>query len=241
MSELNLTWKLKLVGTQLDLSRAITTALTEELDKWLKPICNSINRKIRTLLGKAFRNSPEYKSLMGEKNIKGTESLRGHFGFDDTSKIDTIIDQWVDSVHTDINLRKGLTVLRAGLTVYAIKENFTDVLGLPEAFQETGKSAKIGPIRVPSNYTVLIPWLKDLLFEGDKTLIADYMISFDPRSQPASRSGQAIMLKAKGRRWFVPTQFAGTKNDNWVTRTLIKVYPKMTEIIESTIVSYLQK
>lgn len=61
-----------------------------------------------------------------------------------------------------------------------------------------------------------IPWLEWLLTRGNEIIIADYHIKFG--FAMASRSGGAIM--APTLEWSVPSQFAGTRDDNWITRAL---------------------
>jgi hypothetical protein len=86
-------------------------------------------------------------------------------------------------------------------------------------------------------YSDGIPWLRHLLLKGDTTTIMDYTITFNPDKIATSRSGQAIMIKSKLKRWFIPAPFAGTLNDNWVTRALQnEVYPKLEGIIQNTLV-----
>lgn len=236
--QLNLNYSLKIVENNKQITELILEALLPTLKSKLNKVRSVLDYELKEVFHDGITRSAEYKSLKGEKNIPGGESLMGHFGFDDQGdKVDAIINRWTSSIHSEMFLQRTGTKLNAGVQVYLINKAYTDVLGMIEAVQETNKSAKIGPIRVPAAYITLIPWLRFLLFEGDKSLIEEYMITFDLRGNTTSRSGQALMLKARGKRWFVPGVFAGTENDNWVTRVLQnEVYPKLEGTIKNTLV-----
>lgn len=101
----------------------------------------------------------------------------------------------------DIHFDMKNTTMR----IEAIQANFQNVLGLPEAQQLTNKG-------------VSLDWLDWLLIKGDKTIIREYEI--EPAQGRRSRTGLAVMVKAKKGRWKVPAQYAGTVNKNWVTRAI---------------------
>jgi hypothetical protein len=216
----------------------ILDIIHDKLRLKLKKIALIIDDELKTIFHDAITNSKEYKSLKGEKNLAGGESLLGHFGFDDGgAKVDAIVNKWVSNIHSEVFLRKTNTKLEAGIQVYTINKTFKDVLGMAEAVQDTSKAAKAGLLRTPKAYSVLIPWLRDLLFEGDKTLLTEHTITFNPKSLSTSRSKQAIMIKSRTKKWHVPSEVAGTEEDNWIIRVLEKdIYPKMEGVIESTVI-----
>mgnify|MGYP003646261604 FL=1 len=63
-----------------------------------------------------------------------------------------------------------------------------------------------------------LEWLKWLLLEGDRVIVANYR--FEPSNKGTSRTGEGIMIKTRGGGWNVPPQFAGVDNDNFATRAL---------------------
>lgn len=237
---LQLDWKLKLVENQTLIKKMII----EELEKYLRPklhrIKGVIDAELKTILHNAIVNSAEYKSLKGEKNMAGDESLMGHFGFDDGgNKVDAIVNKWVAGIHSEMFLFKSSANgrLSAGIKVYAINKSYADVLGMPEAIQNTGRAYGVGLLKIPASYTTLLPWLRILLFDGTKSvLMTDHTITFHPKKPELSRSKQAVMVKSKTRRWFIPEPFAGTITDNWVLRVLEQdVYPKMEGLIKDAL------
>lgn len=224
-------YKLKLVESHT----TIKTLIIEELEKKIRPrlqkIKNIIDAELKTIFHNAVVNSPEYKSLKGEKNMAGDESLMGHFGFDDGgNKVDAIVNKWVEGLHSEIFLMKSSGKLSAGVQIYGVSASYADVLGMPEAQQSIGKSREIGGM-------ASLPWLNILLLDGTKAvLITDHTITFHPKKLEFSRSKQAIMVKSKTKRWFIPEPFAGTISDNWILRVLKQdIYPKMDGFIKDAI------
>lgn len=77
------------------------------------------------------------------------------------------------------------------------------------------KNAKI-PIN-PTKNRDHIPWLRWLLFFGNSYLIKDY--AYLDIKAPDSRSGRGIMEYEEGDAWKIPSEYAGTSNSNWLSRT----------------------
>lgn len=67
-----------------------------------------------------------------------------------------------------------------------------------------------------------IPWVEWLLTMGTQEIIKDYRITFNPEIVDGSnsRSGKALMVKAKDKLWSVPEEFAGTSEDNMIVNAL---------------------
>lgn len=75
----------------------------------------------------------------------------------------------------------------------------------------------------------LVNWLYWLLFTGNAIAIADYEVAYGD----VGRTGQAIMIKSGSFR--VPQQFAGTPENNWITRAANNSLPRIRNIIEKTL------
>lgn len=65
-----------------------------------------------------------------------------------------------------------------------------------------------------------IEWLRWLLEEGSTTIISDYEIAYNLNDQQYrnSRSKAAVMVEGNG--WGVPSEFAGTDGNNFITRAI---------------------
>jgi len=69
-----------------------------------------------------------------------------------------------------------------------------------------------------------------LLLYGGQIIVRNYRVKMG--SNRASRTGMAIMVESPGDSWRVPPEFAGTSNNNWVTRALSKIDDKILDIIQ---------
>lgn len=162
-------------------------------------IANDISRSVKT----TFTNAPEYGSLTGDGELAKAFGLPQS---DAISKLDTIIDVLAQSIQVKFrkfgNSASGIT---GGITVYAFAADFKDILSLDEAKVTTNKGQEL-------------PWLDWLIIEGDKIIIVDYDLVYG--SYPSSRAGDAIMYQKIGSIWRVPAQYAGSRDNNWITRAV---------------------
>lgn len=191
----------------------IEKLIRDELVSHFKEVLNAsqytIADSIQTVVISSIRESDEYEALRNGK-------LVAQFGLTETqAKLDAILAEWTKQLEVDIN---GTT-----LTVGVIKRDLADVLSLAEAKQITEKGEPL-------------EWLDWLLTQGDKTIIKDYQISLDPKKAARfSRTGLALMVR--GKKWSVPSEFAGTKNKNWVTRVIDHI---PDSVIERIIISAIE-
>lgn len=205
---------LQLVESNIQIDRKIRRALIKEVDKVMSTAVNKTVGPIRNLVKNTLMEQPEVRSLDGG-------ILAAEFGLPDGGRrIEDIINFWVSNI---IVSKKKATAsgggIDAGLTIKMIQRDFEDVLGLSSASIVTEKGQEL-------------PWLEWLLKFGDRVIVRDYTVFFGGNRR-SSRSGLAIMVKSNKRSWGVPSAFAGTIDDNFVTRAL--------EEIEDDIVNILQK
>ena len=66
-----------------------------------------------------------------------------------------------------------------------------------------------------------LEWLRWLLKEGNAVIVSQYDFAF--KSTRSSRTGLGIMVKKRGGGWKVPSQYAGTDDDNFATRALADI------------------
>lgn len=140
--------------------------------------------------------------------------LLGEFGLlSPNEKLSALLTAWSEEI--------SVTIRGSSLMIEAIFADFNKVLSLNEARQVTEKGE-------------YLDWLNWLLIQGDKTIIKEYHVK--SYSGPASRTGLAIMVK-KGK-WSVPSQYAGTIRDNWITRAIDNIdEDKFTSLIVAEIQS----
>lgn len=176
-------------------------------------IQKGISKALRSVIRNRIMDSPEYGSIIG-----GT--LRGELGLPDgMNRITGIIDQWVESVAVKVGLGSGKKL--GIVSVHMIKSDWGDVLSLSESvLTYTNRKGK----------SISLEWLRWLLLEGDRSIIAEY--DFSPSNQ--GRTGLGIMIKRRGG-WKVPSEFSGTSNDNFATRSFEGIEKDIEIIIRQEI------
>ena len=178
----------------------IKKSISKEIDIYLSKSVKKVILPIKKIVKKSILNQPEVSSLENGQ-------LAAEFGLrDGKNRIENIIDIWLNGIKVSTkksNLKSGK--ISAGFSISMIRRDFRDVL-----------SSGFGSIRTKSGQE--LPWLEWLLRFGDIVIIRDYDVDFQLNTN--SRSGKAVMIQGKGKKWRVPPQFSGTESNNFVTRAL---------------------
>lgn len=183
--------------------KKVLYAIRDELNIILPPIAPKIEIAIKNRTDQFFWNTSEAQAL-----INGP--LDKHFGIPSGEakiKVGAIIRTIANNIEVSfkrLNVYSGQ--LRGGFSAGVLVSDFSDVLSNPEATVLTVNGQQL-------------PWLQWLLIEGDRIIITDYEIAFGRYTQ--SRSGGAIMKRASGGIWRVPSQYSGTVRNNWLTRAIL--------------------
>ena len=207
---------LQLIDSDMEIDRKIRKALLREVDKVMNTTVNKSVGPVRNIVRNKLLEQPEVKSLSGG-------ILAGEFGLPDGGRrIEDIINFWVSNI---IVSKKKATAsgggVDAGLTIKMIRSDFEDVLGLNSASIVTEKGQEL-------------PWLEWLLKFGDRVIVRDYTVFFGGNRR-SSRSGLAIMVRSNSRSWGVPSAFAGTIDDNFVTRALEEIEDDIANVFETQV------
>ena len=205
--------------------RALTTRFKKEvivkyLNRTFKKAAPGIEKQFKTLTEGAIRESPEYKSLLGG----GSPSLKEHFGLADAEqRINAVIKEWSNNTFIKIEPFSILgNIVKGGLKLGIVREDLSEVLGLSASTLSI--IIKTGEQRGQS---FDIEWLKWLMSEGDKQIVTSHHISF---ASGRGRAGDFIM-RQKGT-WGVPPEFAGSKGNNFVTRSVSGLESKFAKIVK---------
>ena len=184
----------------------INKAFVEQLNTVVAKMIKDLHKKIEPIIFNIIEGSEIYQSLVyGE--------LNAHFGFPKGSAkdtVDAIVQKMSKSISIDFKpyrplLRKNFS---GRLRISISREDFSDVLGLIES-----------TILVTSKKGAYeLPWLEWLLHRGSEVIVFGYQ--FIPMSVPYSRSGGGVMVKNEASFWRVPSEYAGTPGDNWITKLL---------------------
>lgn len=201
----------------LESNREITNNILNAMQPHFQSVFDktqiSLQKIIPAKFKEALMSEPEYNSL-----VNGL--LKYELGVPDAStRIESIYDAWVSSMNIE---RKPIFIrgsqLQGGFSINLIKSDFSDIMDLSVSTVTDSISQSI------------IPWLKWLLLEGGKILVRDYKVRYGPNSR--SRTDNAIMVEASGENWRVPAEFAGTVQNNWITRCIAKLDDIMYQSLE---------
>jgi hypothetical protein len=196
----------------MKISVRVKTAKRVVIDKIKETFANFLNTKfkrknsaIKTRVRKYIyawvRQQPEMQDILAGKY----GSLAPHFGIPEGTHYEVVEKICVAAANAFtievVPVNKNLV---GGVYLNFIGSTFSDLLSLEEGYVDTEKGEKLH-------------WLDWLLNRGFQTLVIGYhfMVKVD---DPNSRSGGGIMVK-RGT-WRVPPEFAGTIDDNFITRAI---------------------
>lgn len=196
-------------------------------------VYKNIGNGIRDHLNERFPLAiPEIESLVKRNMFQSITSqpewisirqgeLRVELGLlDGETRLLKILEVWIDSVK--INFKKFKNYSRGllgGIEILAVNSDYSDVLSLAEANFLTEKGE-------------ILPWLNWILTAGTNILVADYEIRFGVN---VGRTGNGYMILGGG--WGISPQFAGTPNDNFITRAINNMWSTVSNEIISIIES----
>ena len=199
----------RIIDSTKKIMNNIVSAAKEFIMKNVKAKKPMMDAEIKMIIRQALSSCPEIESLRSGR-------LKVAFGLPD-DPTDTIINAICDSVYSNIITGAGnSTTLDLSVMVYISPTNLSYLLNMPEASIITEKGRQI-------------PWLSWLLTRGNDVLITGYMVRYEIGK---GRSGGGFMMKTvkKPRVFKVDSEFAGTEEDNFITRALD---PKREEILNA--------
>jgi len=181
-----------------EISKNINKAIADYINDKIKKNTNTLITKVNLLIPNWIKSQPEIVSLLS----KDSSSLAGHFGISGSTS--SIVEIIVSSVTSSTSLKfiPYNDKLVGGLELYFQPSNFSNLLSLPQ-----GHATYSGGD---------LHWLDWLLTRGDSIIVANYQ--YNPQTG-LGRSGLGNMVA--GNSFRVPPQFSGTKDDNFITRSLI--------------------
>jgi len=209
------------MATNDNIKQEILDSISEHINFALQQTVVQVRPRIITLLKTAIVNDPAWQSLMGNSYLGN--DLQAHFGLrssEVSGKLEEILGVWLEGVYVSYLPMAGTNVLKGRLIITAIRSSFNDVLSTQASNVVTDKGK-------------VLPWLEWLLKRGDEVVIQDYHVVFKPTNR--SRSGKALMYKTG--RWNVPYVFAGTIDNNFITRLIDQLEEPVLDILEETFIN----
>lgn len=204
------------------IKQKIVTSLRSSVEVVFRRAGPKIEKRIVSISPELFKQTDTYESLVGG-------SLNHEFGFE-MGTAQTKVDAVLEAISQIIQVRITTPIvegerLQGSIEVFLDPFELETVFSMEEAQIETEKGATLN-------------WLEWLLSRGNEIIIGDYFYLAIP--SPYSRSGVGIMVKNKvGKTYKVNSSYAGTLDDNWITRSLfnkdlLKVYSRIIkEEVES--------
>lgn len=193
-------FSIDLIDSDNKIYKKILSSLLPEVIKFMNEKSSRLNKEFPLLINNIISNTPEYQSILSGQ-------LKYEFGIPDSSVLLTgLLNTWISNIF--VQYKKPYIAgnkIVSSFSIAAFKIDFTDVLNSEYAFmQDTVR-----------NYS--LPWLEWLVLDGTKIIVPEYSVVMGP--SPNSRTGNALM-RHSAKSWSVPSEFAGTLSDNWITRAI---------------------
>ena len=197
-----------------EVERKILRAMSRNINKVFAAKRAEIRDITEELLSEELVRSPEF-----ERITNGT--LRFELGLIDAeTKLINIIDELMANIDVDFKLaRPAGSGFTGGLTIKAVRADYSDVLTMPEAITITEKG-------------VDLHWLRWLLLEGGDIIVAGYDVLF---GEGLGRTKGAIMIQGGG--WSIPPQDQGKAGDNFITRAIERIQVPLREKVKECLIS----
>lgn len=207
-----------------DISKEIRRQTANQIRLILKKVIDQVQPLCRDAFRKEIVRRAEYSALM--KYGDSPSSLGSQFGLTNPSgAVDPVVDAVVnDLVARPIGVRGvGRTTTDfGGIEIVLSANSLWALASLPTASYKSNQH--------------IIEWLSWLLFSGSTVVVADYFV-YSGNPSAKSRTGGTIMVPSgKSKKNFrVRSPYAGTANDNWITRAAEKAAPKIQKILENAV------
>jgi hypothetical protein len=208
-------FSLKLIETDKQIRQKVMKILQPEMAKFLKGIVPKLKSKIVPIVTTAIVSSPEYESILNGK-------LKYEFGIPDSYlKLEGLLSIWLNNISITYNPPKiSNNFVLSSISINMIKADFSDVLG--------SDYAQV----IDTNRGYGLFWLEWLLLDGRKTIVKDREVTLGPSKY--SRTGFALMTES-ARDWSVPSEYAGTIKDNWITRAIDNAAEDVNSLLKDVI------
>lgn len=211
-----------IVETDTQLEKLMLLEVAKELNLRIPRRLSIIDDKMRIATLSFLQATDTYGSL-----VYG--DLAAHFGIPFSGR-EQRIDRILQAVVNRMEIHYVPVTLRGrayngGLKFKILLKNLSEVLTLNDGLVITEKGQ-------------ILEWLRWLLTLGDRIIISEYEIELQPGR---GRSGGGFMVPENAGVWRVPPVFAGTINDNWLTRAFKDNINSYLSIIEQIVKNELQR
>lgn len=205
-----MTIRLKLTTPLKKIEEMIAEQTTDYLNKKIRTNYSRVVNSMRQKIPFWVRSQPEIQSLLDEGIPGSLNALFGLYNGDANRAVSDIIEAIKQS--TSIRIDKINRRYQGNIEFSFQSNDFANLLGLNSGHVLTEKGADLH-------------WLNWLLTAGDTVIIVGYQ--YNPKA--SGRSGGGVMTK--GTFFRVPPQFAGTVDNNFITRAFSNREPEIEPIL----------
>jgi hypothetical protein len=202
---------LKTIDSLSTIQRRINVAIAKEVNVLINQKVTHIKNKVKDLAASWVMAQPEMIAL-------SNNTLAAELGLVFGSAASSI-EAIATSVQGAINVKvtKVDNKLQGGLTLEFLPSDFASLLGLTQ-----------GHTRIKDGGD--LHWLRWLLLEGYKMIVVNY--HFEAKAgEGRSRGG----VMTKGGSWRIPPEYAGTEDDNFITRAFSGKEKEITQVIKAAL------
>ncbi len=198
---------IKLLESNNTIMKKIHMGLANILNKTLSQNAAKISTELRPLISSALLSSPELNSLSGG-------GLRIDFGLT-SDPSSAIVSAIVSSLDIEIqNTTASAAGIKGGLLITMQPIDYNNLFSLSVAEQITEKG-------------VSLPWLQWLLTFGQQIVVGNYGVEY---GAGRGRTGGGHMT-IEQRPFKVNSAYAGTVDNNFITRTIDAISSQIKSII----------
>ncbi len=211
---------LKLATPKTKIRRQIMHGILQQVYRRLLLVKGTLVNQTKKLLERSLRNQQEFLDMVSHDG-----QLRKELGVvDSRNAMESLVQAWVNSVHVTFNIPslRGSRLNDIVLSIRAIEASYNDVISQAWAWYH-----------MDDDDPVQIPWLEWLLLRGHEFIVMDHIRVTDQKYAPWSRTDtNTIMIKSKGKAWGVPSEYAGTDEDNYATRAVQAALPEISRMFK---------
>ena len=190
---------LKITETKEGFLKKVGGALAAILNKTILRHRNSVTYKVRQFVETQIRIQPEVRELTNSSGPGSLNAMLGITPAEGTTAVNEIIREIVNSVK--IQIKKFDSNLDGGVDLIFANVDMGNIASLSSGQKDTLSGR--------------LPWLRWMLMQGGSPII----IGFRYMADTQGRTGGGIMIR--GGVFRVPLEFAGTEENNFITRALV--------------------
>lgn len=191
----------ELVDNNSKIKKDLLKALAKESNRVLASIAKDVENKIKVAIGRWISRSDEFQAIEQEGALNSLNSQLGLNPGQGELAVAQIKSAILASVRVELTSKKTRKINDISLKIKVQPEDFQNMLGLSSGVVITDAGASLD-------------WLNWLINLGTSTVVFGF--SYTPATD--GRSGGGTM--EQGGTWRVPPQYAGTIDNNFITRTL---------------------